>query len=180
MSFQSKLKKSWPILLIGALLFTLRSRLFGNQSNQGGQVPGQMDRLNFMPWVRGQVIPILQENGYSVDAAYYVAAVAALESARGTSRLAREANNLFGMMQPAQRRTLSLGAVDAKEGKFASFASWEDSVKDFVLWMNARQMPKQYTDTVAWVSAMKSRGYFGAPYTVYLSAIAALVREQGK
>lgn len=53
------------------------------------------------------------------------------ESGRGTSRLAREANNLFGMKKHMRKESLAIGYT--KSG-FAVYRSWKDSIVDYLIW----------------------------------------------
>lgn len=60
-----------------------------------------------------------------------VFAQAVLETGHFTSKLFRDANNLFGMKVPKKRETLAIGK---RNGGYAVFESWESSVSDYYLW----------------------------------------------
>lgn len=60
-----------------------------------------------------------------------VFAQAVIETGNFTSKLFRNANNLFGMKLPKKRETLAVGKE--KRG-FAVFESWTHSVNDYLLW----------------------------------------------
>lgn len=172
MKFQYQLRRFLPALLVGLLLFISRLKASGSPL-----APGSANLTGFWARVRPLTDKWAAHYGYDPEVGKYAAAVAALESGRGSSRLAREANNLFGMMQPSTRKTTSIGTIQAAEGIFARFADWDASVHDYFLWCEARKMPKSAT-VDQWVGGMKSRGYFGAPLSVYLGSISSLVREQ--
>ena len=55
----------------------------------------------------------------------------ALESGIGTSRLARECNNIFGMKYPTKRPTTAIGKT--KSG-FAIYVSVREAIIDYLLW----------------------------------------------
>ena len=60
-----------------------------------------------------------------------VFAQAVLETGHFTSKLFKNANNLFGMKMPRKRETLAVG----KESRgFAVFSHWTSSVNDYFLW----------------------------------------------
>lgn len=54
-----------------------------------------------------------------------------IESGFGTSPVARNYKNLFGMDHPTRRKTLS---IKCSGGRFATFTNWKCSVLDRVLW----------------------------------------------
>lgn len=56
------------------------------------------------------------------------------ESGNGTSYLARECNNLFGMKMPSNRPTTAIGKT--KSG-FAIYKSIRDCIIDYALWQQA-------------------------------------------
>ena len=65
----------------------------------------------------------------SKDVAIYIACQFAVESAFGTSRLAKEQNNIAGMKSPQARPTT---CIDCSKD-FASYSSMENCVIDFFL-----------------------------------------------
>ena len=54
-----------------------------------------------------------------------------IESGFGTSSVAKNYKNLFGMDHPTRRKTLS---IKCSGGRFATFTNWKCSVLDRVLW----------------------------------------------
>jgi uncharacterized FlgJ-related protein len=89
-------------------------------------------------------------------------AVARHETGNFTSALFRDFNNAFGMGQPSERLTLSLGGTPRKyEGQnMATFATVRDSALDILLYMRARKYPTRFATPTGLVSFMKSKGYF--------------------
>lgn len=106
------------------------------------------------------IIDELTEAGYSERMARMWVAVSRHETGDFTSPLFRNANNMFGMMQPKIRATTSIGTYRASEGDFARFRNLSDSAKDLVLYLRARQYPRDFETVDKLVEFMKSKGYF--------------------
>ena len=70
-------------------------------------------------------------------------AIAFIESGNGKSRLARRQHNLFGMKVAKKRKTTQL---KSKSKGYASYASWQESVIDFILWEKYRFKNKPSKD----------------------------------
>jgi hypothetical protein len=115
-----------------------------------------------------QIKSILKSSGYSDRVATWWVAVSNLETGAWTSKLYKEAHNLFGMKQPLTRFTYSQGATSSPPG-YASFASDADSVKDLVAYMQQRLYPYDFDSIDAMVAFMKSKGYFEDP--LYLEKV---------
>lgn len=113
----------------------------------------------------------LTRAGYSQRMADMVVAVSKHETGNFTSSLSRRAKNLFGMMQPRRRPTLSIGVTEASEGQFATFKSYEDAAKDFVLYLQNMKYPKDFADVDSLVSFMRSKGYFTDTLSNYLTGV---------
>lgn len=62
----------------------------------------------------------------------YIIAQYILESGRGTSRIAKQNNNLFGMKKAYQRNTCRI--KERHNGVYAKYENWQLSVLDRVLW----------------------------------------------
>lgn len=118
---------------------------------------------------------ILVTAGYSPDMARYWTAVSKLETANYTSRLFREANNLFGMGVPTVRRSLRSGVwtgIDGgEERQFSAYASTANSVKDLVLYLQSRSYPTTFGSAEQFVNFMRSKGYFESDPQKYLDGI---------
>ena len=123
----------------------------------------------------------LKAKGYSDEFANWWVAISDHETGTWTSLLYINANNLFGMRQPRQRQTLSLGPVDWKgmpmavitDQSYSSFVSLENSVDDLVLYFQAQNYPKNFISLYELISFMKKKGYFEAPETLYLTSVLA-------
>jgi len=67
-----------------------------------------------------------------------------------------ENKNMFGMRQPMQRPTLSLG----EKGSYASFASLEDSAQDQGMYFKYVSAPETFTTVDDFVKFLKSKSYY--------------------
>jgi len=106
--------------------------------------------------------------GIPREMALIIIAQALHESGNYKSSLAVKYNNLFGMKQPLQRDTKSIGATP---NGYASFNSIEDSVDDLLLWLNAREMPEPMVNVKDYAAFIKSKGYYEDSFTNYNAAM---------
>lgn len=97
-------------------------------------------------------------------------AISAHETGGWTSRIYREANNLFGMTL-ASKNTTAIGRGPYSEGQ-AMFASIDDSAKDIRLYMEKRfSYPRQFPTLLDQILYMKSKGYFTDSVDNYFTAV---------
>lgn len=106
------------------------------------------------------IAKVLTAKGYSPRVVKWWTAISNFETAKWTSRLYREAHNLFGMKQPLSRQTTSLGPFVLEGVNWASFSDDESSVSDLVLYMENFNYPKDFSDLYIMIAFMKSKGYF--------------------
>ena len=91
-----------------------------------------------------------------VDVADLIACQAALESAFGESRLAKESFNFFGMKQPIHRITSSVGV----DGDFAVYKSTGWCVHDYFLWLQYQRFNQSdLRNPHLFLAKLKSSGY---------------------
>lgn len=103
-------------------------------------------------------------------------AISAHETAGWTSRIYREANNLFGMTL-ASKNTTAIGRGPYAEGQ-ALFASIDDSAKDIRLYMEKRfNYPRQFPTLLDQIIYMKSKGYFTDSVDNYYNAVSKWKRK---
>jgi hypothetical protein len=100
-------------------------------------------------------------------------AQAKLESGNFTNKLTREHNNLFAMRHPSRRLTRSLGPHAKAEGRkgYASFATIEDSVEDFILYLEFCKYPTKITDVDQYTKLLKKKKYFESSTIKYSKGI---------
>jgi len=110
---------------------------------------------------------IFVTEGLSDKESGYWTAVSAHETGGWTSEVYKSNNNMFGMKQPEQRDTTSEG----EKNGYASYKNEMDSILDLLLWINARQFPKEHDSIRKLTSDMKSKGYFEANYLEYTNAV---------
>lgn len=99
--------------------------------------------------------------------ARYVTAQSMHETGVFTSDVYEKNNNLFGMTQPMQRDTTSIG----KKGNYASYDSLEDSVRDYVLYYKYVGYPEAFGNVDEFVKALKAKTYFTDNYITYSQAV---------
>lgn len=120
---------------------------------------------------RDAILKVLRNAGYSDRMANWWVAVSNFETAKWTSELYKRYHNLFGMSQPMQRNTLSLGGVTLNGRTWASFSNDTQSVEDLVLYMKNFSYPKDFDNIESMVSFMKGVGYFEESLNVYLAGV---------
>lgn len=113
-----------------------------------------------------EVYDIVKKNYPDCDP-MMITAVAMHETGNFSSSVFANNNNLFGMRHPKERETLSKGDVIG----YAKFDSLQDSVKDLRLWFEYNKLDHSYLKLSDLITTMKSKGYFEASYTKYLSAV---------
>jgi len=113
--------------------------------------------------------------GYGAQMADNWYLIAKMETAGFTSNLFRMYNNMFGMHQPTQRRTTSLGGVwsEAEKADMATFNDHESAAVDLVYYMQAKRYPIDFNSLESQLEFMKSKGYFTIPYARYLDLVLA-------
>lgn len=110
------------------------------------------------------ILEKLRESGYSPMMARNWVAVSNFETGKWTSKLYREAHNLFGMRQPMQRYTLSTGPTASG---FSTFRNDQDSVLDLIAYMEYFNYPKDFPTLLDQVTFMKEKRYFEEPLDQY-------------
>lgn len=95
-------------------------------------------------------------------------AISDFETGTWTSPLFKNYNNAFGMKQPVQRPTLSVGPTPSG---FASFKSVSDSVDDLILYLKARNYPRDFYTLDDLIKYMKEKQYFEEPIDYYLKGV---------
>lgn len=111
---------------------------------------------------------ILIDSGYSPSMARMIAAVSRHETGNYTSHVFKTLNNMFGMRFPRERQTTALHESDSK---YSVYASPADSVRDMVLYLDARRYPFTFRGPADLVSFMKSKAYFEDSESNYLAGV---------
>jgi len=102
----------------------------------------------------------------------YVTAQARHETFDYKSELSVAFNNLFGMKNAFIRPQLG---VSIPKSDFRKFSSHEESVRDFLLYLEFVDFPETVRDVEEYVYELKKRSYFEEPYTTYLGGISRYV-----
>ena len=117
--------------------------------------------------------------GVPDQVARIIAAQARHETGNYTSRVFKNDNNAFGYKFVGQRNAVPGTAAPASEGSapYARYKSVQDSTIEMVNWLKRRQRegklkivdlntPEKYA------AALKASGYYGAPQSLYATAVA--------
>jgi len=155
------------LLLLGLLtLYVLFLYLIGRRTQAKQVVQRQADQPDDSGADTDIVLKAI-ENVNGVTAPYWLLAIAAHETGNFTSAVFRNNNNLFGMRHPTIRQTTSQGDRNG----YAWYNSIEDSVRDYLLWLQSQNAPEGFSDISELISFMKERSYFEASYSSYNNAV---------
>lgn len=80
----------------------------------------------------------------------------------------QDANNAFGMKYPKERETLATGETP---NGYAIYDNIEDSIKDLLLWFEAKELPPVYGDVMVYCQQIREKGYYTAPFLLYASSV---------
>lgn len=108
----------------------------------------------------------------------WVIAQARHESANFSAPVYRNNNNPFGMKVPERRPFLGTQGTKAPDGGYYAryrddYQAWED----LILWYRYTKFPTDLDTVDQYVTALKQRGYFQAPYDLYLNAVEAWLKK---
>jgi hypothetical protein len=144
------------LLLIGLLIVLVLSRV----KRLSSKTAMELDQL---------IQTTLRGAGYSETMARIVAAVSRHETGNYTSHVFKTLNNMFGMRYPRVRETTAL--YESRDSKYSVYSSPADSVRDMVLYLNARRYPFHVSDARALVTLMKKHGYFEDNLENYVNGV---------
>lgn len=168
-----KSKKPWLILLAFFLMSLLAFTIFlfvakrkPTKQNQNPDVLPDVEPQERQEYAK-ELVEIFIQGGLSEKEARYWVSVSAHETGGWTSELYNDNVNLFGMKQPSERQTTSKGELNG----YASYSDDEQSVKDILLWIHAREFGAEHESLRKFTSAMKSKGYYEADYMEYTNAV---------
>ena len=102
------------------------------------------------------------KDSYQARALY---AQATHETGRFTSRVYREAKNMFGMRPATKRTKFYTSILNTNQGQYASYADIGDSLVDRLDWDNDWNlvMPRDGTEIQPYIDAVKSKKYAEDP-----------------
>ena len=107
----------------------------------------------------------LPEAGYSPKQARYWWAIAQYETGKFQNSLFNYANNPWSMRRPKIRKTTAVGQT--QRGAWAIYRNIPEAVEDLILYLQARQYPRDFPDFATFVAFMKAKGYFEEPFDFY-------------
>lgn len=145
--------RGWALLLVSLAIFILLLRIRNPLKNTNVVNP---DMKIFL-------LNELANAGFNVQMSRILIAQAAHETGNFTSKIFRENNNLFGMKNPAFRKTTSVGE---KYGH-AVYKSLTESIEDIALYFKSFALLTVYKDCDSYVETIKEKGYFTADKETY-------------
>jgi len=117
-------------------------------------------------WNPGKIRNIILGSKYKLLEPY-IFAQAQVETGDFSSRLFTEANNLFGMRCATVRKQNRIACLN----NYAVFYSPEDSVKDYLSWLEYSNFPTSVINANMFVYELKKRRYFTDSYDNYLKLL---------
>jgi len=117
-------------------------------------------------WNPGKIRNIILGSKYKLLEPY-IFAQAQVETANFSSRLFNDANNLFGMRCATVRKQNRIACLN----NYAVYYSHEDSVKDYLSWLEYSDFPDAVMNADHFVYELKKRRYFTDSYDNYLRLV---------
>jgi flagellum-specific peptidoglycan hydrolase FlgJ len=124
--------------------------------------------------INEDLTPITYENLYEeikkhgIKFPDVVFAQAILETGHFTSKLFKDANNLFGMKMPNRRETLAIGQ---RKNGYAIFTNWTSSVNDYLLWQEYVLRNKNITTKKQYLALLDKIYAENGNYVVHLNKV---------
>lgn len=149
---------TWQWLLVGVST-ALGIFLLFRSSKKGAKVTIPQDAPQMLIF---HLNNFLIGSGYDPAIIPFIIALSAMESGRWTSGLWDYANNPWGMKDPVQRQTTSIGSTPGVAGipkGFAIYLGSSQAAQDFVLYLNARKSPKKFKRFYDFIAFVQSQGY---------------------
>ncbi|MEQ9219284.1 MAG: hypothetical protein RLO17_14640 [Cyclobacteriaceae bacterium] len=103
--------------------------------------------------------------------------MARVESGDYTNTLTKEANNIFSMGYPTVRPSANIGsyvldnAGPDEPKKFSKYKSYDQAIKDLLLWFDYNNFPKDIATLESFVHGLKDHGYFKINVDQYVKAM---------
>lgn len=125
-----------------------------------------------------RIVMVLRDSGFSRPMQRIILAQAKHESGGFKNSLTVYHNNVFAMLHPRQRRTLSMGPWAKAEGRggYGSYASIEDATRDYILYCRFMNV-QQKTDAKSYIYQLKRLWYFGDNRERYLRGVQYWMRQ---
>jgi flagellum-specific peptidoglycan hydrolase FlgJ len=172
-SKQSKRSLTLLLGLVGLLILSLTrgkkviTEMITPATSQGGLSNLTEQQRKFV----NELYPVIRKV-FPERLSQYIISQSALETGWGTSRLYREQNNPWGMMQPATRKTTSTGRGPSG---FATYRDLLDAVLDYDYYTQIRIRNTAFDRNPGspgeFVRNLHARGYFTAPINDYQNAV---------
>jgi len=123
-----------------------------------------------------QSLDLIQSTDYKHLAPFIIAQAKHETTFKGipfNSPVFRYDNNIFGMKEAGSRVQVGspLGRMSPEGNRYWHFPNTDESVKDFILYLQKTKFPKQVLTVESYVSELKKRGYFTAPESEYLNGL---------
>ena len=148
-------------------LFLLLSRFLSHRPELSGPPEIPLQNPLFRNKITETMIRVeMMQSGFGLSMQSIAVAVAKHETGNFTSSIYRKNHNLFGMKMPVIRETTATG----KLGNYAKFENDVDSVKDYILYLDYCNYPRE-SSVEAYSTLAKEKGYYSAPEKTYLEGL---------
>lgn len=121
-----------------------------------------------------QIFNAAKSLGYSDEVSKAIAGQSAHETGRWSSELATKYYNIFGMKSGGGGKGIQTGEAKG----FATYDSYEDSLRDLDAWLTAKGFNKsedmQPENYIQWI---KSKKYFEDTFQNYRNSVLSLIKE---
>lgn len=107
----------------------------------------------------------LIDKGFNQKLVEFIVAQSAHETNNFSSRVLKQANNLFGMKYAGQE------LAESKYKDFAKYENIEDSIDDYVRYYVRHQYFGTYPSIASFVKALKDERYFEADVDEYIKGV---------
>jgi len=129
------------------------------------------------PTVEQEIFRTVIDCGYDTTMAKLLVAQSRHETGNWKSRLARKANNVFGMHHSKSSKRATGSTVAEKKKNFATYESVEESTLEALDWLVKRDCPMKFKNSYEYAKWLKSKGYYEDTLSNYSNALRANLKQ---
>lgn len=118
-----------------------------------------------------EIVRIVKYSGYGDSIASYWVKVAKFETGYFTSKRFVQHNNPWGMRYAYKRNKTCMGKTPKG---FAHYCTKNDGYWDIILYMRAREFPKEFSSLEEFTRFLKSKYYFEESYNYYYGGLKSI------
>lgn len=129
------------------------------------------------PTIEQEIFRTVLECGYDTTMAKLMVAQSRHETGNWKSRLARKANNVFGMHSNKNSKRSIGTTIAEKNNKFAVYDSVESSTLEALDWLSSHDCPFKFKSSSEYAKWLKSKGYYEDSVTNYSNALRVHLKQ---